>query len=56
MKCRCPLGQYFHSYSELNTFRYPKDIDGQGEISNWYNFCPYCGKNLKADKKRIWDK
>jgi len=54
VKCRCPLGRYFHSSSELCVFRYKKDLDGMGTIEEWYNFCPYCGKDLSEDKKRLW--
>jgi hypothetical protein len=53
-KCKCPLGRYWHSSSELSMFRYQKDIDGLGSIYEWFNYCPYCGKDLRKDKKQLW--
>jgi hypothetical protein len=52
----CSLGQYWHSSSELVTFSRPKDIDGMGSLFPliFFNFCPICGKNLKADIKKYF--
>ena len=55
-KHKCPLGRYWHSSSELNFFRYKRDIDGCGTIEEFFNYCPYCGKDLKNDIIRLWGK
>ncbi len=55
-KHECMLGEYAHSSSEYNDFRYPEDIDGLGHLFPlcFYKFCRFCGKDLKDDIKKIW--
>jgi len=46
-KCKLHIiGQYWHSSSELNNFVIGEDIDGEGTISGYYNYCPTCGTKI----------
>lgn len=49
----CPIGQYWHSTSELHMFSNSKGIDGLGSIEEFFAFCPYCGIDLEKKVVRF---
>ena len=53
-KCKTHMiGQFWHSSSELCNYRIGSEIDGMGQVADYYRYCPDCGARItKAIIKR----
>jgi len=53
--CKHIIGEYWHSCSELYSFRHPEEIDGLGDVLGYFKYCSLCGEKIKKSYiNKLW--